>query len=185
MNLKRVCEWCGKEFVAKTVKTRLCSDGCRKTAYKHNKRIEFISSYNLKVEGQHRDYDPADHEVMTVSLASRYMFVDPSTINRCIGAGILKAVHLPGKTLIRKSDIDSMFTSMEEIPERSRTPPERRPTEYTTVKETAEKYSLSFAGAYKVLKENNVPSCVHRGRRRHFRRYLNGTHATRSWRSTG
>ena len=83
-----MCEWCGKEFVAKTVKTRFCSDRCRKTAYKHNKRIEFISSYNLKVEGQHLDYDPADHEVMTVSLASRYMFVDPSTIYRYIAAGI-------------------------------------------------------------------------------------------------
>ena len=45
---KRVCEWCGKEFAAKTVRTRFCSDRCSKTAYKHNKRLEFVSNFNLE-----------------------------------------------------------------------------------------------------------------------------------------
>ena len=48
MVIRRVCEWCGKEFAAKTVRTRFCSDRCSKTAYKHNKRLEFVSNFNLE-----------------------------------------------------------------------------------------------------------------------------------------
>ena len=164
MVIKRVCEWCGKEFAAKTVRTRFCSDKCRKTAYKHTKRVEFISNYDLKANGHGKDYNVAEHEVMTVQLASMYLFVNRATVYRYIASGILKAVHLPGKTLIRKSDIDAMFSSVEGLPERVQIPREKKPAEYTTVKETAERYSLSLAGVYKILKENKVPSCMHRNK---------------------
>ena len=175
MVIKRVCEWCGKEFAAKTVRTRFCSDRCSKTAYKHNKRLEFVSNFNLEASIRKKPDDgTADREIMTVKLASEYISIHVTTLYRYIRSGILKAIHLPGKTLVRKSDIEALFRALEEIPERSESPKEKKPAEYTTVKETAERYSLSLAGVYKILQENKVPSCKLRGKT-----YYSLSHVTR------
>lgn len=167
MVIKRVCEWCGKEFAAKTVRTRFCSDRCSKTAYKHNKRLEFVSNFNLEASIRKKPDDgTADREIMTVKLASEYISIHVTTLYRYIRSGILKGILLPGKTFVRKSDIEALFSAIEEIPERSESPREKKPVEYTTVKETAERYSLSLAGVYKILQENKVPSCKLRGGQR-------------------
>lgn len=165
MEIKRVCEYCGHEFVAKTVSTRFCSDFCSRKAYRRRKREEFVSSYILEDSIRKKSESAtAYQDIMTVTLASEYISVHVTTLYRYIRSGILKAIHLPGKTLVRKVDIDSLFSTLEELPERSGNPREKKPTEYTTVKETAERYSLSLAGAYKILQENKVPSCRLRGK---------------------
>ena len=110
---KRVCEWCGK------------------TAYKHNKRLEFVSNFNLEASIRKKPDDgTADREIMTVKLASEYISIHITALYRYIRSGILKAIHLPGKTLVRKSDIEAPFSAMEEIPERSESPREKKPAEY-------------------------------------------------------
>lgn len=99
-------------------------------------------------------------EVMTVRLAAEYLSIHPVTIYRYIRSGIIRAMHLPGKTLIKRADIDHLFETLGDIPERTHEFKEAKKPELTTVKETAQKYSISFPGAYKLLKEHKNPALL-------------------------
>ena len=38
MELKRICKWCGKPFIAKKTTTNYCSHQCASQGYKHRMR---------------------------------------------------------------------------------------------------------------------------------------------------
>ena len=71
MEIRRVCEWCGKEFTAQTVKTQYCSKLCNNRAYKHRKRQECIElticNSRKKLEEIRENQIP---EIMTAGLAA-------------------------------------------------------------------------------------------------------------------
>ena len=83
-------------------------------------------------------------------------------------------MHLPGKTLIKRADIDHLFETLGDIPERTHEFKEAKKPELTTVKETAQRYSISFPGAYKLLKEHKIPCTTIRGKT-----YYSLAHVTR------
>jgi hypothetical protein len=76
MEIRRVCEWCGKEFTAQTVKTQYCSKLCNNRAYKHRKRQECIElticNSRKKLEEIRENQIP---EIMTAGLAAMYIGV--------------------------------------------------------------------------------------------------------------
>ena len=147
MKIKRVCEFCGKEFTAQTVTKRFCSTQCTNRSYKLRKRQEFVATYILKEEQEKKDLMKSlTKEVMTVRLAAEYLSIHPVTIYRYIRSGIIRAMHLPGKTLIKRADIDHLFETLGDIPERTHEFKEAKKPELTTVKETAQRYSISFPG---------------------------------------
>jgi hypothetical protein len=48
MSVKRLCEWCGSEFLAKTTVTHYCSGACNKRAYEalaRQQKIEINSKF--------------------------------------------------------------------------------------------------------------------------------------------
>lgn len=164
LSIKKVCEHCGTSFTARTTTTRFCSDFCAKRAYKRRKRLESAELTNSKsAQTLQENLEKNIPEVMGPRLAAEYMSVHVSTIYRYLACGILKAAQLPGKTLIRKADLDMIFDSPDGYrirPRLGHTPPK----ELTTVKATAERYGLSFAGAYKIIKDNKVPTYSIRGK---------------------
>lgn len=47
---KRICQWCGKPFIAQKTTTNYCSPQCSKRGYKHRmkeRRMELIQSQEL------------------------------------------------------------------------------------------------------------------------------------------
>ena len=100
MVIKRVCEWCGKEFAAKTVRTRFCSDRCSKTAYKHNKRLEFVSNFNLEASIRKKP-DDGTAERYSLSLAGVYKILQENKVLSC---------KLRGKTYYSLSHVTRLFT---------------------------------------------------------------------------
>ena len=50
MEVKRICQWCGKPFIAQKTTTNYCSPQCSKRGYKHRmkeRRMELIQSQEL------------------------------------------------------------------------------------------------------------------------------------------
>ena len=45
MEVKRICQWCGKPFMAKKTTTNYCSPQCSKRGYKH--RMKAVSYTHL------------------------------------------------------------------------------------------------------------------------------------------
>ena len=46
MEIQRICQHCGKDFIAQRIKTKYCGDVCAKRAYKGRKRKEEIGTAN-------------------------------------------------------------------------------------------------------------------------------------------
>ena len=50
LKIKRICAWCGKEFIAQKTTTACCSKQCANALYKKRKRDEAIKANNQVVE---------------------------------------------------------------------------------------------------------------------------------------
>lgn len=50
LKIKRICAWCGKEFIAQKTTTACCSKQCANALYKKRKRDEAIKTNNQSIE---------------------------------------------------------------------------------------------------------------------------------------
>ena len=48
IEVQRICQYCEREFTARTTATKCCSDKCRKAAYKARKRAEKVKQSNTE-----------------------------------------------------------------------------------------------------------------------------------------
>lgn len=109
IRIKKVCEWCGKEFEAQRCSTRFCSKACTDHAYKKQKRQELkkdteiqskVSSYTDKTEGLKQQ------EFLSVADAAQLLNVTTRAVYNLIYRGTLKAYRLSQQwTVIRKEDL--------------------------------------------------------------------------------
>lgn len=112
IQIQRICQYCGKEFTAKTTVTQHCSDYCAKRAYKARKRAEKIDKSNketLKIKIQPIEELKAK-EVLTVKDVAQLLGCSVRTAYRLIKDEKLKSVNLGTRmTRIKRSDIDRML----------------------------------------------------------------------------
>ncbi len=94
--MNKICQYCGKEFEARTTVTKTCSDHCVKMLYKQKQR-------NLKVEGAKADTvriktKPIEElkakEFLTVREVAALLNCSIRSIYYHIETGNLKAVNL-------------------------------------------------------------------------------------------
>lgn len=119
IQIPKTCEYCGKAFIAKTTVTKCCSDNCSKRAYKARKRQDKIQS-TIERELQKNKSNPSENNAPTLSLnskdflsitdASQLIGVSRWTIQRMIKRGELKAVQFGRKHIIKRSQIENLFS---------------------------------------------------------------------------
>lgn len=115
-----------------------------------------------------------EREVMSPKALAEYLGICKSTAYNYLNRRLFPVLQSPGKTFIRKKDIDSVFDSaapyqkraeMEVVPTKeSPAVPALRESHnerYTTAKEVAERYKMSFAGADRILKESGITLIRH------------------------
>jgi excisionase family DNA binding protein len=112
IRIYRICDNCGNEFIARTTVTKTCSDRCAKWLYKARKRGEQIERSNKEtvqtmsakiVEVQHRDY-------LSIQDACKLLGVSRWTVSRAIKDKRLKAVSLGKRIVIKRTEIDRLFS---------------------------------------------------------------------------
>ena len=112
IRITRVCEFCGKDFEARTTVTKCCSDYCAKRAYKARKKAEKVQASHIEVKeikARPIEYIKAK-EFLTVRDAARLLNCSRQTIYNLINSGSLKAKNIKlKKTLIPRSEIDNLF----------------------------------------------------------------------------
>ena len=80
---------------------------------------------------------------MSANIAAEYLGVHRATIYRYMEKGILKSRQLPGKTIIRKSDVQRLFEDSSKYVKQVRTPPEEL-KDFITMKEASGILDLSI-----------------------------------------
>ena len=113
IRLNRICQYCGKEFVAKTTVTQYCGEVCGKRGYKAKKRAQKMVASNL--ETQQIKAQPIEEikvkEFLTVRDVAKLLNSSRQTVHNLIDNGTIKAVKLSQrKTLVKRSEIDILFS---------------------------------------------------------------------------
>lgn len=112
IEVQRICEYCGKQFLAKTTVTKYCSHRCNQRDYKAKHRKNKIQKSNKEtVEAINRPIERIKaKEFLTVGDVSKLLDCSKRTVYYLIENGKLNAVNLGERmTRIRRSDIDNLF----------------------------------------------------------------------------
>lgn len=109
MEVKRICQWCGKPFMAKKTTTNYCSPQCSKRGYKHRMKErrmemrEFQEMMEVKNKLESQEY-------FTFSQAAKLMGVSRQYVYKLVKEEKLRASRLSSRmSLIRRADIELML----------------------------------------------------------------------------
>ncbi len=112
IRISRICDYCGNEFIARTTVTKTCGDRCASRLYKARKRGEQIERSNKEtvqtistkiIEVQNRDF-------LSIQDTCKLLGVSRWTVSRAIQDKRLKAVNLGKRIVIKRTDIDHLFS---------------------------------------------------------------------------
>jgi excisionase family DNA binding protein len=163
IEVQRICEHCGKEFIARTTKTRYCEKKCNSAAYKKKEREKKIVLSNhdvAKAKEKSKTTNSIlikDKDILTISEAAIFLSVCRKTIYNWLNSGIIIGMRVSQrKVLILKSDL---IKKLEEnlIYEKAQSVEPKPITEFYTTKEVMEKYGLGQTWLYKLIAREKFP----------------------------
>lgn len=112
IRITKICQFCHESFTARTTVTKYCSHRCSARAYKQrkrNKKIEKSVSETVKQISAEK-IELQAKEFLSINEASELLNVSRWTISRAIKDERLKAVKLGRRVIIRRKDIDQLFS---------------------------------------------------------------------------
>ena len=178
MEIQKRCKYCGGTFIAHKMNTIYCSPSCNNRDYKQKKREKQISEYlaqNQITEPVARNTSLNEKNFLTPREAAKILGVGKSTVYRELSSGLIKAVQLKGKTLIRRKDIERIFDNPPEYKSRSVDPNMKKKREYYTMRQIEEKFRCSKKAVRTRIEKYNIPK-IYQGRNTYFDKALVDLH---------
>lgn len=115
---KRICQYCGEVFIAKTKTTKYCSPKCGKRGYKKRKKEEDISEVKAEFHKESQGYDLeflSKKTYLTVKEACAYLEISRTTLYRLRKKGFVPQIGIGSKVLFKREDLDEAFESLTTI----------------------------------------------------------------------
>lgn len=121
IRVAKSCDYCSKEFIAKTIKTRYCSHSCNSKAYKAIKRDEKIKTVSNptnptfpthppKLQINTLDYSVLGmKEFLTIGEACMLLNISSVTIRRWIKDSTIKTSRIGKKHIIKRQEINQLL----------------------------------------------------------------------------
>lgn len=154
--VKRLCEQCGKVFVAKTTVTRYCSKPCNTKAYKlrvRNGKVAGIDEVVKKVLDT-KTVDLSSLEFLSVKAAAKLLGASEKIVYGMIASGRLNAINLSQrKTVVFRKDIDRLFELPAAKPKKEEQPSVE---ECYNMAEAQAVFNISEKALFEVIKRNNI-----------------------------
>ena len=167
IRIQRICQHCGNEFTAQRITSHYCSHKCNNAAYKAKLRNAKVDRNNKKIERVKRR--PIDSlktkEFLTVRDVATLLNFSTRTTYRLIKQGRVKGVNLAQrKTLVRRSDIDTLFEQIRPvIPQPKLEPLRYEISDCYNYSEIRVKYGISDKALSDLIKRNGIPK-IRKGR---------------------
>ena len=112
IKVQRICQYCSKEFTARTTVTKCCSDKCSKAAYKTRIRAEKVHKSNTEtkqIKTQTIEELKAK-EFLTVRDIAVLLNCSVRSVYYYIESGTIRATNLGQRiTRVKRSEIDNLF----------------------------------------------------------------------------
>ena len=155
MEVRKICQWCGKPFIAQKTTTCYCSHQCSNLGYKERirerkrqlKRSQELLQPRQAAEGQ---------DFFSFAQAAKLMGVTRQYIYKLVKESKLRASRISGKkSLIRRADIELMMKTKPY--ERIMPKEDFDITEYYTAEEIADKYKVNAKWVWTYTRQHKVP----------------------------
>lgn len=168
IQIQRICQFCGNEFIARTTVTKYCGAMCSKRAYKARIKLFKIEDSNtqtfqLKNLPNERLIEIGAKEYLNIEESCLLLSVSRWTLWRMIKNGRIAAKKLGRLIRIKRSDIDDFFKNPDQIEQKNINP---NPLPNTKIKverfdcysldEIRRKYNISDKALYELIKRNNL-----------------------------
>ena len=166
IRIKKICEWCGQEFVAQKVTTKYCSHRCANLAYKQAIRAKRIQQEEQRIQivkSEKPLMDIKDKEYLSIAQAATLMGLSLQAVYKMIYTGHLVAYKLSSRlSFVRQSDIEEM---LKRNPYKKRQPKDTLPIiDFYTTNEIKEKFCVKDSWIFHIAKEHNIPRTFNRGK---------------------
>lgn len=173
IKIKKICEFCGTEFIARTTVTKYCGDICAKRAYKAKVREEKIKASQAETEKPDKTINRIERDkgyfniktldYLTVKEAAALLKCDKRTIYRMVISGRIPSANLSIRRIrILKKDIDGLFEIRPYVA--NNTPTENSENlEWTplkdcfTIGQIQKEYSISETSLKSLIARHNIP----------------------------
>lgn len=156
IEVKRICQHCGAEFIARTTVTKYCSHKCSQRAYKARKRNEKVNKSNNEAQRiKQQDMEQLKaKEFLTVREVAQLLSCSVRSVYYYIENGTIAAVNLGQRmTRVKRSEIDDLFQSELRQPE----PVKYEIEDCYNFREVQQQYNVSEKALYEIIKRENVP----------------------------
>ena len=152
-SIKKICEYCGKEFAAWRASARCCSDYCNKRAYKDAKRKETIATIEAQTANKKAEKiktELSERQYLSIVEAAKLIGVSRWTVYRYVVSGIIPCTRITKRTTrIKRNDLDLMLSAR---PYKVLSAKELKPfTEWHTLKEITDNNII-----LKEITDNNI-----------------------------
>jgi excisionase family DNA binding protein len=159
--IKKICEYCGKEFEANKRTVRYCSHTCNSKAYNETQRKQVVALTEIltsKKKIEKATHNLSDRPYLNIIEVANLTGVSRWTIYRNVVKGIIPAIRLSRRlTLIRRKDIDTLFDDVE--PYEILSTGERKPIEdWYTMNDITEKYGILRHRIRKIINTESIPT---------------------------
>jgi excisionase family DNA binding protein len=158
--VKKVCEYCGKEFEAGKITTRCCSGYCSKRAYKEAKRKKAASltealTNNIKADSI--KINLIDRPYLSIAESASLVGVSRYTIYRYVVSGVLPCARITRRTVrIKRSDLDLVFNNVKPYEVNHNSQERKLITDWYTLKEITEKYGVKYRRLRDIIKSEYI-----------------------------
>lgn len=151
MDYTRVCKRCGTTFTAHQSNAEFCCRKC-KDLYRHEReRLERTKQLNHELNLAQKSLSQEkekNRKSFTPSQAAQYIGVARTSVYNYMKSGLLPFIELPGKTLIKKEDIDALFKRKNQKGD-----VRINPDDYITYYQMCDEYHLSYNFVREVCEE--------------------------------
>ena len=155
MEVRKICQWCGKPFIAKKTTTCYCSHQCSNLGYKE--RIRERKRQMRKMQELLQPKQAAEgQDFFSFAQAAKLMGVTRQYVYKLVKEAKLRASRISGKkSLIRRADIELMLKTKPY--ERIVPKDDFDMSEYYTAEEIAEKYKVNAKWVWTYTRQHKIP----------------------------
>lgn len=157
---RKICQHCGKEFIACYQRTEYCSARCAKLADKQRKRNERLKETQLEVRERER-LALLDKNWLTLSDAARLMQMSRTTLYKVIADNGIVLRRFSARTVrIARADLEKVTYNRETQLYKTAKEQSDDLGRWMTREQVMEKYDVTYSWFYSVLKKRGIKSRI-------------------------